>query len=179
MVNLVYLYKQNNQNFLSLLDNCALTQTRAGKRRQLDPLLASYGAGKVEKMTGISRITLHSWDSSGFFKPALAPGGKGTGIRRKYSFADLVALRVLKRLRDGGMSLRSLKKVAVKVREFERVENPFAQCLLAADGKDVLLVRGEEALSLLSAPGQYTMFLKLDLGEEAGSLIANLRSKAA
>lgn len=156
-----------------------MTKLAAGLKREIDPVLASYGAGKVERMTGISRITLHSWDRSGFFTPAVASGGKGTGVRRKYSFADIVALRVVKKLRDGGMSLGALKKVAAKVREFEDAEHPFAQCLLAADGKDVLLVRGDEAVSLLSAPGQYTMFLKLDLGEEACSLIAKLRAKAA
>lgn len=143
------------------------------------PLLSSFGATDVERVTGISRITLHAWDRSGFFRPSVAPGGKGTGNRRKYSFADVIALRVIKRLRDEGISLRSLRRVAAKVRELEKVENPFAERFLAVSGRDVLLMRGDEAVSVLAAPGQYSLFLRLDLGAEVERVKLALGARAA
>lgn len=147
--------------------------------RKKTPLVVAFGVTEVERLTGVSRVTLHVWDRSGFFRPSLAPGGKGTGNRRKYSFADIVAVRVVKKLRDEGIGLRALRKVAAKVREFEKVENPFAERYLAVRGKDVVLIRGDEVVSVLSAPGQYTLFLHLDLGAEADRLLLALHTDAA
>jgi DNA-binding transcriptional MerR regulator len=140
---------------------------------------AGFGAGEVQRFTGISRITLHVWDKSGFLRPALSRGGKGTGNRRKYSFADIVALRVIKKLRLEGVSLRALKKVAKYLREREGVENPFAQRVLAVNGSDVVMVSPEEVVSVLKKPGQHYLLLKLDIEDEARRLTEEIRISVA
>jgi DNA-binding transcriptional MerR regulator len=147
-------------------------------RRTVDPLVRAYGVGEVEKLSGISRITLHVWDRSGFICPTVVGGGAGTGNRRKYSFSDIVALRVAKRLRDDGISLQALRRVSKYLRERENVENPFAERYLAVHGTDVVMVRKDEVVSLLQSPGQYWL-LHLDLEGEAAKLKREVQALAA
>ena len=64
---------------------------RRTPRRAVDPVVRAYGVTEVERLTGVDRITLHVWDRTGFIRASLARGGRGTGNRRKYSFADVVA----------------------------------------------------------------------------------------
>lgn len=150
-----------------------------GFARPQKGVAGSFGAGEVQRFTGISRITLHVWDKSGFLRPALSRGGKGTGNRRKYSFADIVALRVIKKLRLEGVSLRALRKVAKYLREREGLENPFAQRVLAVSGPDVVMVSPEEVVSVLKRPGQHYLLLKLDIEDEARRLTEEIKSSAA
>jgi hypothetical protein len=90
-----------------------------------------------------------------------------------------VALRVVKGFRDAGISVRALRKVAKYLREREGVENPFAERFLAVQGSDVVMIRQDEAVSLLQKPGQYTMLLHLDLEGEAHELKRRVLSLAA
>ncbi len=140
---------------------------------------AAFGSTEVERLTGVSRITLHVWERSGLLRPSIESGGRGTGNRRKYSFSDLVALRVIRRLRAEGISVKALKKVAKHLREREGVENPFSGRMLAVSGKDVVMVSPEEVVSVLKKPGQHYLLLKLDLCGEAKRLCDELGSAAA
>ena len=151
----------------------------AGARRRVDPVVRTYGVGEVERLTGLSRVTLHVWDRTGFIRPSVSLGGRGTGNRRKYSFADVVALRVAKGFREAGISVRALRKAAKYLREREGVDNPFAERYLAVQGRDVVMIREDEAVSLLKRPGQYTMLLRFDLAGEALALKREVASLAA
>lgn len=155
-----------------------VTEKKVKRRRLADPLARAYGVGEVERLTGISRITLHVWDRSGFISPSVASGGGGTGNRRRYSFPDIIALRVARRLRDQGISLQALRKVSKYLREKEGVDNPFAQRYLAVYGADVVMVRKDEVVSVLNTPGQCWL-LHLDLEGEAKKLIRDVEAMAA
>ncbi len=149
------------------------------KRRIIDPVVRAYGIGEVARLTGVSRITLHVWDRSGFLAPTMTRGGNGTGNRRKYSFADVVAVRMARALREEGISLQALRKVSKYLREREGVDNPFAERYLAVQGDDVVMVRKDEVVSVLNKPGQYTMVLHLDPEAEARRIISKLKAEAA
>lgn len=152
----------------------------AGKgSRSVDPVVRTYGVGEVERLTGVNRITLHVWDRSGFCRPSVAGGGKGTGNRRKYSFPDVVALRVIKGLRDAGVSVRALRKIDKFLKEKEGLENPFAERFFSVQGEDVVMLGKDEAVSVLKRPGQYALMLRLDLEAEARRLKETLSHHAA
>ncbi len=148
-------------------------------RRIIDPVVRAYGMTDVERLTGLSRITLHVWDQTGFVSPSIVSGGLGTGNRRKYSFADIVSLRVAKQLREAGISLQALRKVARYLKKRDQLENPFAERMLAVQGADVVMVGKEEIVSLLDKPGQYSFILHLDLKTEAEALKRDMLIKAA
>src|SRR5690606_40740467 len=68
------------------------------------------------------------------------PISNGRGSRRVYSFEDLVELRVICRLLDAGVTLRTVRVAAKYVREhFKSVTRPLARLALVVDGKHILV----------------------------------------
>jgi uncharacterized protein (DUF433 family) len=67
----------------------------------------------VERLTGLTRGQLRSWDRAGFFAPHYAYEDRHAPYARIYSFPDVVGLRTIAVLmRDYRVSLQQLKKVA-------------------------------------------------------------------
>ncbi len=154
-------------------------QAEIPEGKRVDPVVRAYGIGEVCRITGLNRITLHLWDKTGFLRATVAGGGRGTGNRRKYSFGDLVALRLAKKLRDGGVSLRALKKIAAYLKKLGKKENSFGACYLALSGTDVVMKRGDEVFSVLEKPGQYSLIFPLDVQREKESLLEDIINGAA
>ncbi len=133
---------------------------------------AGYSAGQAARLSRTPYRTLDYWAKSGFLAPSLAPA-RGKGSQRRYSFADLVALRVASLLREQGISLRQLRRVVARLRE-RGYDAPLAQAYLVSDGRDVYERRGDELTSLLRQPGQGTFLWVLNLGEVEQALRAEL-----
>lgn len=74
------------------------------------PLIA-FTADTVAHLTGLSVRQLHRWDRTGFFVPSFADPDRRRPHSRVYSFADVVGLRTVARLRQQGVSFPDLKKV--------------------------------------------------------------------
>jgi DNA-binding transcriptional MerR regulator len=135
----------------------------------------NFTFGQVVKLTGIKPRTLDNWAATQFLPPSIKPG-KGSGTRRLYSFADIVAARAARDLRAAGISLQSLRKV---VKELQRKEfgldHPLTVARLIIVGKDVYLRDNDEFISMLKSPGQAAFPLTiLDLG----ATVERLRIKA-
>jgi DNA-binding transcriptional MerR regulator len=113
-----------------------------------------FTAGQAVRVSGLPYPVLDYWAKSGFIVPSITTAA-GSGSQRRYSFRDVVALRVARELRDAGISLQSLRKVIGKLKESEGIENPLAEERLILAGDDVVLVRSEEELlSQIRRPGQ-------------------------
>src|SRR5438552_12817660 len=69
----------------------------------------------VTRIVGISYRQLDYWARTELVTPSIRDA-KGSGTQRLYSFQDLVALRVIKRLLDAGVSLQRVRK-AVEYRQ--------------------------------------------------------------
>lgn len=129
-----------------------------------------FRVSEVVKLTGLTRRQLDHWDRTGFLRPSLAQAA-GRGSARFYSFRDVVQLRVARELRDAGVPLQALRRVAEHLRGVEGLEDPLAEARLVVSGRDVLLVRGgEELVSALRAPGQSVLCFVLDLPRVVGEL---------
>jgi DNA-binding transcriptional MerR regulator len=90
----------------------------------------------VVDILGISRRQLQYWAKTGLVAPSAAtPGG-----HRRYSFADLVALKTTKRLIDSGVSVQRIRESICALRErLPRIEVALADLVLVATG-DVVLI---------------------------------------
>ena len=85
-------------------------------------------------------------DSQGMVKPSLGPA-HGRGSRRLYSYADLLALRTVKSLRDQGVSLQKVGRCVLFLRKrLRNVSQPLGYCTLIAVGDSVWLVEDEKTL---------------------------------
>ena len=60
------------------------------------------------RIVGISYRQLDYWATKGLFVPT--EQASGSGSRRKYSYSDLVKLRVIKKMLDGGMKLEEIRR---------------------------------------------------------------------
>lgn len=113
-----------------------------------------YAARLVAKVVGVPYSTLDYWARTKFITPSIQDA-EGRGSRRLYSFRDVVALRVAKRLRDEGISLRRLRKVVSFLEQhFPEIESGLAMAVLVSDGKRVFLVESDQRLIDVSGGGQ-------------------------
>lgn len=105
-----------------------------------------YRGPTVCKIVGISYRQLDYWARTELVTPSVR-GAEGSGTQRLYSFDDIVALRVVKRLLDTGVSLQ---KVRAAIDELRRRGFGLADSMLVSDGVSVFAVDdGDELIDLL------------------------------
>jgi len=76
-------------------------------------LIAAFSEDHVERLTGLTKGQLKSWDRAGFFAPRYAYEDRHAPYSRVYSFQDVVGLRTIAVLmKDYRISLQQLRKVA-------------------------------------------------------------------
>ncbi len=102
---------------------------------------------QVCSIVGITYRQLDYWARTDLLRPSVADA-QGSGSQRRYSYRDLLELRVIKNLLDAGISLRSARKAIEYLRT--HVGTDIASANLVLDGSTSILVRtGEEIVDLL------------------------------
>lgn len=134
-----------------------------------------FPAGVAVRLTGLNYDVLDYWAKTDFIAPSVAPAA-GKGTQRVYSFRDLVALRVARELRDAGISVQALRQIVKKLKEGERIENPFAEERLIVAGDDVILTCDtDELVSVLRRHGQLYLTAVVNLA----NVVEELRTALA
>lgn len=106
-----------------------------------------FGGPEAAKIVGISYRQLDHWARKGLVKPSLAPA-RGSGTQRQYSYADLLELKVIKSLRDAGLSLQRIEKAFEYIRG--HLTERAAELRIFSDGSNVYACRSnDEVISLL------------------------------
>lgn len=124
---------------------------------ETDPRDGMGYRGPVAAMAaGISYRQLDHWDRSGLVSPSIRRAS-GTGSVRLYSFRDILALQVVRRLLGTGLSLGQVRAAVATVRQ--RGEADLAGMTLVSDGTGVFecahhddvvdLVRGGQGVLVL------------------------------
>jgi DNA-binding transcriptional MerR regulator len=92
------------------------------------------------------------------------PGQRGRGRPRRYSFGDVVMLRVLSRLLAAGISVQRLKKALQSLRRFHKAIRPLSlpADYLVTDGRRAYL-RDKDGLLELDGSGQMSFLFVLEL----------------
>ncbi len=127
------------------------------------------------KLGGVTRITLDNWYRTGFIAPSMPAPRRG--VSKRYSFRDLVAIRVAGDLRAAGISVRALRLVVKYLRKRKGLSatEVLASTQLVTDGHDVYEVTGEQSISTLRRPGQRVLFV-VPLAELVAELQTNARA---
>jgi DNA-binding transcriptional MerR regulator len=114
-----------------------------------------FSIEQAAKLSGSSMGTLIKWDKTGFLSASIPP--KRRGISRRYTFRDVVALRVASVLRKAGVSLQMLRKVVAHLRARDGLSpnEVLARTNLVTNGTDVYEVEGDATIHLPS--GQRVM----------------------
>jgi DNA-binding transcriptional MerR regulator len=111
----------------------------------------SYSGKQACEIVGISYRQLDYWDRQGVVCPSLS-AAHGSGTQRKYSYRDLVRLRVVKQLLDSGVQLKNARRAIEYLRELEGADWQTGSLVLA-EGSSVV-ARDEDALIDLGKRGQ-------------------------
>lgn len=118
---------------------------------------------QASRFTGCTGNQLRYWDKIGLVKPGVQRTGGRPGVRRMYSFRDLVALKVVKSLLDGGMSLQRVRRAFEYLRAAQGLDTHLSSIKLVTDGQSIFKVCKNDG-ELLDAlrQGQMAFFIAID-----------------
>ena len=106
-----------------------------------------FSGKRTAEIVGITYRQLDYWARTDLVRPSLQTA-KGSGSRRRYSYRDLLELKVIKNLLDAGIKLESVREVFSYLRE--NLGEDVASANLVISGTTSVLVRsGEEIIDLL------------------------------
>ena len=123
----------------------------------------SFTAEQACRLANCTHHQLRYWDRVGLVKPSIQASGGRPGVRRLYSFRDLVALRVVRSLLDNGMSLQRVRRAWDYLRREGKMEDHLAEVKLVTDGQSIFAVSSDEG-ELMDAlrQGQLAFFVAID-----------------
>jgi len=107
---------------------------------------AGFSGTQAAKVVGITYRQLDYWARTDLIRPSLTDAS-GSGSRRRYSYKDLLELRVIKTLLDAGIKLESVREVFEYMRE--HVGSDIASAHLVISGNSVMLADGDELIDVL------------------------------
>lgn len=105
-----------------------------------------YRGPQVCSVVGITYRQLDYWARTGLLRPSISDA-RGSGTQRRYSYGDLVQLKVIKRLLDAGISLVQARRAIECLRATG--EDLATANLVIEAGRTVLAHSGEEIVDLL------------------------------
>ncbi len=111
-----------------------------------------YRGPQVCSIVGITYRQLDYWARTDLIRPSIADA-RGSGTQRRYSYRDLVELKVIKSLLDAGVSLQKARRAIEYLRG--NLGADIASASLVLNGSDsVLVVRDSGELVDLLKEGQ-------------------------
>ncbi len=111
-----------------------------------ESLQDGFSGRQTAEVVGISYRQLDYWARTDLIRPSLTDAS-GSGSRRRYSYQDLLELRVIKTLLDAGIKLESVREVFNYLRE--HVTSDIASAHLVISGQTVVLAQGDELIDVV------------------------------
>jgi DNA-binding transcriptional MerR regulator len=136
---------------------------------------AGYSGTQTAKVVGITYRQLDYWARTGLLKPSIAEA-TGSGSRRRYSYRDLLELRIIKTLLDSGIKLESVRDVFKNLRDSVGTDISSANIVISGTSS-VVLSTNDELIELMSR-GQGVLNILPLAGVKAG-VDAGIRSLPA
>lgn len=119
------------------------------------PTVEGFSTPEAAKLAKLPVSKLEQWEKTGFLSASMP--AKRRGISRRYTFRDVIALRVAGDLRAAGVSVQLLRKIIAYLRARDGISatEALAGTNLVADGENVYEVVGEVVIKVPS--GQRVM----------------------
>lgn len=143
-------------------------------------VIESYTAAKAAAYSDLSKSMVNYLCRMRLVIPTFRINLKrGRGTRRRYSFGDIVALKLVGKLCGAGVSALRLKKGLLRLREqhpkITLTSLPASH--LVTDGKDIFLREKGDTLERL-VDGQLTFAFVIELSEIQQEILENIRKVA-
>ena len=102
-----------------------------------------YSGTQTARIVGITYRQLDYWARTDLVRPTLADA-RGSGSRRRYSYRDLLELKLVKTLLDAGIKLESIRGAFGYLRD--RLGEDLSTAKLVIVGNSAVLVRENDEL---------------------------------
>lgn len=140
--------------------------------RTLDVKQIGYKGTTACSVAGITYRQLDYWARTGLVVPSLRPAA-GSGSLRLYSFADVLVLKVVKRLLDTGVSLQNIRSAIDHLRA-QGIED-LSTLTLVSDGASIYECRTDNEIIDLLRGGQGVFGISIGrVSEEVEGTLAGL-----
>ena len=134
-----------------------------------------YRVPEVCRIVGITYRQLDYWARTGLVGSSIRQAA-GHGSRRVYSFEDLVALRVVARLLDAGVSLQAVRRAVEYLKR--HTDRPLSTLALTAKGNRVFVLTGNPA-EIIEATAQGQVVIAIDVEPIVKNLQADVTQLSA
>jgi len=125
--------------------------------------MEGFTSHQAARFTGATPRQLRYWDQIGLVRPSVQGTGGRPGVPRMYSFRDLISLKVVKSLLDGGMSLQRVRRAYEFLQRRAGLERQLSELKLVTDGVSIFKICRKEG-EVLDAlrEGQMAFFVAID-----------------
>lgn len=139
---------------------------------------SGFSGARAAEIVGITYRQLDYWARTDLVRPTLSDAS-GSGSRRRYSYTDLLELRVIKSLLDAGIRLESVREVFSYLRD--DLGSDVSSASLVIQGSSSVLIRSDGELIDLVKKGQGVLNILPLAGvrEEMDARIRDLRPTTA
>jgi DNA-binding transcriptional MerR regulator len=125
--------------------------------------MEGFTADQAIRFTGCTAHQLRYWDRINLVKPSVQATGGRPGVRRLYSFRDLIALKVIRSLLEGGMSLQRVRRAIEYLRKKAALDEHLSEVKLVTDGRSIFkIARSDGEILDALREGQMAFFLAID-----------------
>lgn len=139
----------------------------------------SFSTAQVSRLTGLTPRQLDHWDRLGFVRPSVRKA-TGYGSARRYSFEDVVRLRVAARLRVAGLGLARIRRCAQALERLGGEAGGLGGVRLIVAGPRVLWARSDAQVIDLLKEGQLLLVFSVgDAVEETAGAVERLSREDA
>jgi DNA-binding transcriptional MerR regulator len=130
--------------------------------------MEGFTAGEACRYTRCTSHQLRYWDRIGLVRPSIQATGGRPGVRRLYSFRDLVALKVISSLLERGMSLQRVRTAYDYLRKKAELDVHLSEVKLVTDGHSIYqMFRNDKELEDLLREGQMAFYWAIDEATES------------
>ena len=137
-------------------------------------LAQSFTGKRTAEIVGITYRQLDYWARTDLVRPSIADA-KGSGTRRRYSYQDLLELKVFKTLLDAGIRLEMVRDAFSFLRD-QLGENIASANLVINGSKSVVAHSGQELIDILqNGQGVLNILPMAGVKEQVDSAIIELR----
>ena len=132
----------------------------------------AFSTAEAARVSGLTPRQLDHWARQGFLCPSVQEAS-GYGSSRRYSFADLVKLRVAARLRSSGVGLPRMRRCVEALKRLDAGGGDLGRARLLVIGNRVLWARSDREVVDLLREGQLVLVFSLgEAIEETAGVVA-------
>jgi len=133
-----------------------------------------YTGPQVCKIIGITYRQLDHWTTTKLITSSLR-NIKGSGHHRTYSFEDILKVKIVKNLRDAGMSLQKIRQALAALEKTMGSDSNYSDVTVVSDGQSIYASRDESEFIDILKKGQAVFGISLGpVKEEVERIVIDL-----